>query len=69
LLSSQNSSDIRRRIILRAGFCFLGLSPILAYRYREVNRVTGSRKFKLSSIFLYTSCITGIIYLSYRLVR
>ena len=43
--------------------CAVGVVPLLAYRFREVSRVKGSRRFETTSFVVYAGCIGATILL------
>jgi len=69
LLVTKKSSDSAEALLSRATLFIVGLAPILAYRYRVVNRVQGAKEFKLTGIFLYSISVIGIVFLSIRISK
>lgn len=69
LLSSLHfiRATLGRNIPLQPRFvpliCAIGVVPLLAFRFREIARVKGSRKFELSSLAIYVGCIGATILL------
>ena len=43
--------------------CAIGVLPLIAYRFREVARVKGSRRFELTSFMVYAGFLGATIYL------
>ncbi len=62
LLSRIGHPDISDNVTISAA-CAIGAAPLLAYRFREVSRVKGWRRFESTSVIVYVGCIGATILL------
>ena len=67
LLSRVDNSNILDDLTVSI-VCAVGVAPLLAYRFREVSRVKGSRRFEATSFVVYAGCL-GVTILLGRMWR